>query len=431
MTELMWNLVEVVNIVLELFIISTFFSKLFKCKHSSQYVGIAVYAAAGVILCAAVLMSANPIMLLAATTVLLLLLAFIVYEGKAIYKLFYVFIYMMIIMIADPILMGMLYILNFGHPEDFLFGSFGRILGMIAAKILYMWMVVFITRILMKKVRELPLRYWITIILIPIISVLVLFSISTAVSMPENSKYIWINISSIFGIAYINIAMFNFFDSYSNQIKLSFMETVAEREAANYKLLKLSYQDMKRLKHDIQNELIIINDLIADKKYEAAESHGAELSRFVEKSASVCYTGNEAVDSLINIKGITAAKMNIRFITKMKIITEMRVNSLELCRIIGNALDNAIEACCKIPIEERYICVSIKEIEGNIMLEITNSSYDVDTEDFSTTKKNKKLHGYGISSIRSSAERIGGILSFDYSSGEFSVKLITRNIEMF
>ena len=73
------------------------------------------------------------------------------------------------------------------------------------------------------------------------------------------------------GIIYINIAIFNFFDGYSKQIKLSFMETVAEREAENYRALKISYQEMKKLKHDFKNELDTLNELISERKYDIAE----------------------------------------------------------------------------------------------------------------------------------------------------------------
>lgn len=229
------------------------------------------------------------------------------------------------------------------------------------------------------------------------------------------------------GIIYINIAMFNFFDSYSKQLKLSFMETVAEREAENYKALKMSYQEMKKLKHDFKNELDILNNLIADRKYEIAEAHIAEISDFINKSAAVCYTGNEAVDSLINIKIHTAKLYDIKVITKMKISTSLNANSMELCRIFGNALDNAIEACCKLENAEKFICISIKEINENVLIEILNSANEVDTTAFVSTKSEKGLHGYGIQSIRSSAERIEGALHFKYDNGVFIMKLLIKN----
>ena len=249
----------------------------------------------------------------------------------------------------------------------------------------------------------------------------------------EDSDVVIIYVISMIGIIYINIAMFNFFDGYSKQIKLSFMETVAEREAENYRALKMSYQEMKKLKHDFKNEIDTLNELISERKYDIAEAHISELSDFIDKSAAVCYTGNEAVDSLINIKIQTAKQYDIRVIIKIKIQTSLNANSMELCRIIGNALDNAIEACCKIMDSkvQRFICISIKEIDENMLIEISNTAEDVDTADLSTTKPQQSLHGYGIHSIRASAKRLGGTLHFKYDSGVFVMKLLIKNDNMY
>lgn len=206
------------------------------------------------------------------------------------------------------------------------------------------------------------------------------------------------------------------------------METVAEREADNYRSLKISYQEMKKLKHDFKNELDTLNQLISEQKYEIAEAHLSELSSFVDKSAAVCYTGNEAVDSLINIKMKTAKQYNIKVIIKIKIQTSLNANSMELCRIFGNALDNAIEACCKINNDiQKFICISIKEIDENMLVEISNTAAEVDITNLISTKPEKGLHGYGIHSIQSSADRIGGTLHFKYDNGVFVMRLLIKN----
>lgn len=247
----------------------------------------------------------------------------------------------------------------------------------------------------------------------------------------ENSNIVIIYIISMLGEIYINISMLNFFDGYSKQIKLSFMETVAEREAEKYRALKMSYQEMKKLKHDFKNELYVLNKLISERKYDIAEAHISELSGFIDKSAVVCYTGNEAVDSLINIKIQTAKQYDIKVITKIKIQTSLSANPMELCRIFGNALDNAIEACCKITDKavQRFICISIKEIDENMLIEIANTAENVDTANLSTTKPQQNLHGYGIHSIRSSAERLGGTLHFKHDDGVFVMRLLIKNVD--
>lgn len=418
--------VELINAFTEMYIIGLFYNKLLKYKYKNKLPLIAIYFSSSLIISFAAIKKFDPILLLIITSILLLFISIILYDGKMVYKVFYSFIYLMIILIADPILVGFTYILNSDVSRNYFDTFIGRTIGMVISKILYLWMVVSITRLLMKKVKELPLKYWISIILTPVISIVILYGITVPISHPENAKFTAIYIISIVGIIYINLSMLNFFESYSKQIKLSFLETVAEREAENYKLLRISYKEMKKLKHDFQNELAVLNDLITNHRYMNAEIHIDALLNEIDNFASLCYTGNEAVDSLINIKGNTSRQYNIKFITKIKIVSEITGNSLELCRIFGNALDNAIEACLKVDVNERYICVSINEIEDSIMIEISNSSIFADTDDLSTTKSERSLHGYGIQSIKSSAEKLGGVLNFIYANNAFTLKLLLK-----
>ena len=73
------------------------------------------------------------------------------------------------------------------------------------------------------------------------------------------------------------------------------------------------------------------------------------------------YTGNNAVDSIVNIKGSMANSLGIDFICKVNIITSIMADELDLCRIIGNALDNAIEGCERSSADKKHIYFSINE----------------------------------------------------------------------
>ena len=432
---MLWNIIEFANALAEMGIICIYFNKLMKNSRVEPWQKAIGYLLSAVIMAYCSVSFKSPVLLLTVTFVLLLFLASLLYDEKPIYKIFYSFIYIVIILIADPVLVGISYVSKIFTYEKLFQNGIGRIIGMLISKIMYLWLSAILTRILTKKVRELPLKYWISILLTPIVSIVILYGMTIPILDHENSDVVIIYVISMIGIIYINVSMFNFFDGYSKQIKLSFMETVAEREAENYRALKISYQEMKKLKHDFKNELDTLNELISERKYDIAEAHISELSGFIDKSAAVCYTGNEAVDSLINIKIQTAKLYDIRVIIKIKIKiqTSLNANPMELCRIIGNALDNAIEACCKIKSNDvqRFICISIKEIDENMLIEISNTAEDVDTEDLSTTKTQKSLHGYGIQSIRSSAERLGGTLHFKYDSGVFVMKLLIKNDNMY
>ncbi len=424
---MLWNVIELLNAFAEIGIICTYFNKLMKSNYVNVWFKILGFLISAIITAAISALAFKPIFLLIITFLLLIFLAVLFYDEKLSLKLFYSFIYVVIILIADPILVGFSYVLRGVSYNDLFQQGTGRIIGMVISKIMYFWMAFAMARILTKKVKELPFKYWISIFLTPIISIVLLYGMTVPVLEHEGSSIIFIYIVSIIGIVYINISTFSFFEGYSKQLKLAFLENVAEREAENYRALKLSYHEMKALKHDFRNELDTLNKLISDRKYKNAETHISELSNFIEKSAAVCYTGNEAVDSLINIKIKTAEQNKIRIITKMEIRTSLNANSVEMCRIFANALDNAIEACCNLKDTDKFICISIKEVDENMLIEISNSLNKVDTSDIVSTKPHNGLHGYGIQSIYSFVARIGGALSFQYYDGIFKMKLLVNN----
>ncbi|MCD7740702.1 MAG: ATP-binding protein [Ruminococcus sp.] len=184
-----------------------------------------------------------------------------------------------------------------------------------------------------------------------------------------------------------------------------------------------SYTEIKNLKHDLKNQVSVLNDLIGNERFEEAKVYMGRLYKDVEQTTSVCYTGNPVVDSIINLKGDYAKSRGINFITKINTNT-IEFDAIALCRILGNALDNSIEACEQVENGEKYIYIAINQINNKLIIEIENTSLPVDVSNLTTTKADKKLHGIGMQSIKQSAESMNGCVSCNYENGYFSIKII-------
>ena len=181
------------------------------------------------------------------------------------------------------------------------------------------------------------------------------------------------------------------------------------------------------MKHDIENQFSVLNEMIENGDIEGAKAYLVKLGSFVRLANRMCYTGNNAVDSIVNIKGSIARNDGIEFICKVNIITSIKADEMELCRIIGNGLDNAIEGCERSSADSKHICFSISEDKDKLIITITNTSDKVDIMALTSTKKDKGLHGIGISSIKSSVERLGGLVKFDYADGIFKLSIMVQN----
>ncbi len=420
------NLIEVVNIAVEMILIFLYFSLL-----SSRRCGKVMYFLSYVLMVSclsfAVLYFDNTIIYFITTIGILTYTAFVVYSETIRKRILLILIYLLIISLADPIVIGILCVANVGMPEEFLQSSIGRYLGIIGTDIIYLWLISFTHRLIKKRIRDLPVVYWILIMVIPIFSIFILqFMIDSITLNAEHTNYVTLGLA-IIGISYINITMFHFFESYENKIKLQYLERLRQQEQENYSLLALTHKQMRKFKHDIQNQFSVLHDLMKSGKTEKALKYLDTLDTYVRYSNSLCHTGNNAVDSIVNTKGALAQTYGIEFICRVNIVSEIKADEMELCRILGNGLDNAIEGCERSGDERKHILLSISEDKDNLLISISNTSDMVDTENLSSTKKKTGMHGIGVNSIKSSVERLKGVVKFNYKDGVFKLNIVVWN----
>lgn len=419
------NGIEIINVAIEMFLIFLYFSLLCKRKIKKRFL-ILLFFLFTSILSAIVLLSDSIVLNLITTTVLISIIAFLCFDDTIRHKIFWIAIYLLIISISEPIVIGVLCIANMGTPNEFLESGLGRYLGMLGTNIIYLWLIGLMHRLINKRVRDLPVKYWALIILIPIISIFWLQTILDSFTVNDSISYFSLSIS-LAGIIFINIAMFNFFESYEDKIKLKYLETLKQQEQENYKLLTLSYKQVREFKHDIENQFSVLKDMLENDDIGAAKKYLVKLSSFVRLANRPCCTGNNAIDSIVNIKGSLAQTYCIKFICKANIITSIKADELELCRIIGNCLDNAIEGCLRCDAFHKHIWFSISEEQEKLFLVITNTSDKVDVNVLSSTKKEEGLHGIGISSIKSSVNRLDGLIKFECDNEIFKVNIMIQN----
>jgi len=114
---------------------------------------------------------------------------------------------------------------------------------------------------------------------------------------------------------------------------------------------------------------------------------------------------------------------NIEFITKIK-VNSVDFDAIGICRILGNALDNAVEACVRTEVVEKYVCIAMYQLDNKLIVEIENTSLPVDVNNLITSKKNKSAHGIGMQSIKQTVASMNGFFTYNYNNGYFSIKIV-------
>ena len=154
----------------------------------------------------------------------------------------------------------------------------------------------------------------------------------------------------------------------------------------------------------------------------------ATLHKYFVIAPRLTYTGVEIVDAVLNVKQNEGIKNNIKTDIRASYPHNRGIVSVDICTILGNLLDNAIEACAKVePKEKRHINVRISYTENIVMIKIENTVSEnpfLRKTPLETTKKDRKSHGLGISIVKKTTEKYHGDLKQICENGVFVSKVI-------
>lgn len=182
---------------------------------------------------------------------------------------------------------------------------------------------------------------------------------------------------------------------------------------------------IRRMYHDMKNQINLITAL----ESETARDLTSALKQSMERYSRVPDTGNAILNTLLNEKANYCMEHQIAFhcITNFQSLSPIK--GLDLCAIVGNAVDNAITAVLALDDpDQREIDIKISQHDGFLIFRFDNcyagELHPLGNQLFATTKKDKAHHGIGLSSIQNSAEKYGGHMLVEADQGQFSLKVV-------
>ncbi len=231
---------------------------------------------------------------------------------------------------------------------------------------------------------------------------------------------------SVFFIAVILIgtvvAVVMFFDYRNKKRHIEFMELSSMMMKKNYEKMLSSNEIIRQQVHDFKNHIMIINSLL--KNDEAAKVYTQELLDQTYVHSGICHSGNETIDAIINYKAAEAFQNGIEFTYSVKLQPDFNMNSIDICALLANQIDNALDACKKIVDEKTEIRITIEQKDKIVFFKVENSTEVnpfLKNKFLSSTKNfNDGLHGYGIKIISETANKYNGSLKNSYENGEFT-----------
>lgn len=201
-----------------------------------------------------------------------------------------------------------------------------------------------------------------------------------------------------------------------------------ENQMNHYADLEKRNQDLKGFRHDMKNHLEILSRLIEERKTTLAVKYISDMKDGMQnRGKQIIETGNPIIDAILSEKIHTAREQGITVKDEIFISQGIGIDSLDGCILFGNIMDNAIEACVKIPSEEeRKIRIKMTSKADMLICRFTNTIHKeiLIDKNLKTTKDNAEMHGIGVKNIKKSAEKYGGTVSFEKKEGEFEVSFV-------
>lgn len=231
----------------------------------------------------------------------------------------------------------------------------------------------------------------------------------------------------VVSLTVMNISMLYLFEEILDKERLKNEKRTYETEVINYQKryeeVMKNYASMRSIKHDLHHflEVLKLDVIEGETKGKILQS----VEKKVEAAMPICDTGNIVLDSIVNAKSEELKKIGGRIVPGIFISGELNIEPVDLMIVLGNLLDNAIEAVAKL--EDRTVELRMKAGNGNFFIEVENGFFGEIEESggrIRTTKENKKKHGIGIENIKNVVKKYDGCMEVTHDNGIFHVKIM-------
>lgn len=200
---------------------------------------------------------------------------------------------------------------------------------------------------------------------------------------------------------------------------------------AQYKELSVSYERYRCLVHDEKHLVSYLTECIRKNETENALKFLLDFQNDLTSKEDRWWTGIQELDFMLNIKLRRMRTADIDFSCDL-VIRKLPLPESDFIVVMGNLLDNAIEATEKCKEKERKINLVIKDINQIFFMKLRNSCVKkavIEKNKFITDKTEKQKHGLGLESVKYIIERYDGNISFSYDDKNFEVRIIINKSE--
>ena len=420
-------IVNILGVLFQALISERVFSGMEEERKCNKYVRLAVYAMY-IVGCSVLISFVKISIVLSSVTVLLTFLIAITYNISWINRVV-ISISIMITFVLAEILIGLIISL-FTHMSisDTQNNVIAYAQGVLGSKLIVFFILSIMRKRFTKNTAKLTKGMYASMMILPIISNFIVFAISQFSYENTNQALSILSIVGVIGLIVSNVILMYIIEKYIKGVVQSAEDKIKNIELSQtteyYIELVEKYKLTNKKMHDIDNQLLVIKNLaILDRDLYNKEI--LKVEELLLDTKNISYTGIIAIDALLNSKFSFASSIGID-IDKQVFIEKIGMDrQMDICLILGNVLDNAIEE------GERLIAIglhakiklTLNQVKDFLQIEVCNNLLD-NTIQENATKKNKYHHGYGNQIVKELVGKYNGSLIKEVDNNSYNISIL-------
>ena len=314
---------------------------------------------------------------------------------------------------------------TFRFPSDyFMYPPFALALTLIINLVLAKPFLMLMERIRTMINADLESRIWKILCSLPALFILI-------ASIAQFSSIINLSNNIVVHVMFVLFAVFAFmvyavFFSVMGYIRSKQEEQrISERMLESYRNQAENNEHILEIHHEIRHHMNALSAYLKERDYMGAEEYIHKFADDAGQLPFVTYTANTLVNSILSEFSEKAKRCKVKVDYSIIIGSQLNMEDIDLCRMLNNILENAVEGCKKVSGERRFIRLNLHSKENFLFVKCENGcdegSLRVANGKYRSTKSDIGKHGYGLKIIGEIAEKYNGILSVQVHNGLFSV----------
>ena len=414
----MYYIVEIACIVAEICYIHMFLRSVNILGKRELFKTFLCYSIFGVIITILSVFSDNSLLRICVTFIGITLISRFLFQATPLSSLFSSFVFVAIVILNEVLVMILLSFIGIDNKILMVSGN-GRMLYVISSHIILFGIIAIACLINRHGGSIVSTKNFLSLLPCWLVSILLGCMLCKFVeTKPADLHPLYLLV--MVGLLYTNIAMVYFTNRLSEQEQEKHKAELAEHHYAMqkeyYQQFHAQQEDTKALWHDISKYMRAMQVLASQNNTKEAEAVVSQVQSLIDSVDGVVDVNNRVVSVILNEYIVSAKELNVKIKLDVQVPSELFVTAADLYVLIGNTLDNALDACSELDEYARNIDLHLRLHNDILFYQLSNPYLASHIK-----RKRNQYHGYGLKNVCKCVERYNGSLTTDDSNGIFCV----------